>query len=150
MRALVSRVSGVPARGIQHVDLAVGDVERSLAFYDSVLGPLGLKEKFRNLTYRRTEDVVYLEYGVQGFGLRPADGGVYRHYEVGIEHLAFEVDDRAEVDEAYQRCVSAGGKIQSAPEEHYLDDGEGYYAFFAFDPDGIRIEVFCWPSSPYR
>src|SRR6185312_4618839 len=73
-------------------DLAVGDVERSLAFYDSVLGPLGLKEKFRNLTYRRTEEVVYLEYGVQGFGLRPADGGVYRHYEVGIEHLAFEVD----------------------------------------------------------
>jgi catechol 2,3-dioxygenase-like lactoylglutathione lyase family enzyme len=143
MRALVSRVSGVPGRGIQHVDLAVGDVERSLAFYDSVLGPLGLKEKFRNLTYRRTEDVVYLEYGVQGFGLRPADGGVYRHYEVGIEHLAFEVDDRAEVDEAYQRCVSAGGKIQSAPEEHYLDDGEDYYAFFAFDPDGIRVEVVC-------
>ena len=51
MRALVSRVSGLPARGIQHVDLAVGDVERSLAFYDSVLGPLGLKEKFRNLTH---------------------------------------------------------------------------------------------------
>ena len=94
--------------------------------------------------------VVYLEYGVQGFGLRPADGGVYRHYEVGIEHLAFEVDDRAEVDEAYQRCVSAGGKIQSPPEEHYVDDGEDYYGFFAFDPDGIRIEVFCWPSSPYR
>jgi len=110
----------MPARGIQHVDLAVGDVERSVAFYDSVLGPLGLKEKFRNLTYRGTEEVVYLEYGVQGFGLRPADGGVYRHYEVGIEHLAFEVDDRAEVDEAYQRCVSAGGKIQSPPEEHYL------------------------------
>ena len=107
-----------------------------MAFYDSVLGPLGLKEKFRNLTYRRTEEVVYLEYGVQGFGLRPADGGVYRHYEVGIEHLAFEVDDRTEVDEAYQRCVSAGAKIQSPPEEHYLEDGEDYYAFFAFDPDG--------------
>jgi catechol 2,3-dioxygenase-like lactoylglutathione lyase family enzyme len=114
------------------------------------IGPLGLKEKFRKLTYRRTEEVVYLEYGVQGFGLRPADGGVYRHYEVGIEHLAFEVDDRAEVDEAYQRCVSVGGRIQSPPEEHYVDDGEDYYAFFAFDPDGIRIEVFCWPSSPYR
>lgn len=139
----------MPARGIQHVDLAVGDVERSLAFYYGVLGPLGLKEKFRNLTYRQTEEVVYLEYGVQGFGLRPADGGVYRHYEVGIEHVAFEVDDHAEVDEAYKRCVSAGAKIQSPPEEHYLDDGEDY-AFFAFDPDGIRVEVFCWPTSPYR
>ncbi len=136
--------------GSQHVDLAVGDVERSLAFYYGVLGPLGLKEKFRNPTYRHTEEVVYLEYGVQGFGLRPADGGVYRYHEVGIEHLAFEVDNRDEVDDAYRRCVSARGEIQSPPEQHYVEDGEDYYAFFAFDPDGIRIEVFCWPSSPYR
>jgi catechol 2,3-dioxygenase-like lactoylglutathione lyase family enzyme len=99
---------------------------------------------------RHTEEVIYLEYGVQGFGLRPADGGVYRYYEVGIEHLAFEVDDREEVDDAYRRCISAGGKIQSPPEAHYVEDGEDYYAFFAFDPDGIRIEVFCWPTSPYR
>jgi len=49
---------------------------------------------------------------------------------------------------AYERCISAAGKIQSPPEQHYLGDGEDYYAFFAFDPDGIRIEVFCWPSSP--
>ena len=125
-------------------------MERSLAFYHGVLGPLGLKEKFRLPTYRGTEEVVYLEYGVQGFGLRPADGGVYRHYDVGIEHLAFEVDERGEVDEAYRRCVAAGGTIQSPPEQHYLQDGEDYYAFFACDPDGIRIEVFCWPTSPYR
>jgi catechol 2,3-dioxygenase-like lactoylglutathione lyase family enzyme len=150
MRVPAPRVASVPARGIQHVDLAVADVDRSLAFYNAVLGPLGLKEKFRNLTYRRTEEVVYLEYGVHGLGLRPADGGVYRYHEVGIEHLAFEVDTRDEVDEAYRRCVSAGGTIQSQPEPHYLEDGEDYYAFFAFDPDGIRIEVFCWPSSPYR
>ncbi len=140
----------MPARGIQHVDLAVTDVERSLAFYEHLLGPLGLREKYRVPTYRGTEEVVYLEYGVQGLGLRPADGGEYRHYEVGIEHLAFEVDRRDEVDDAYRRCVSAGGTIQSPPEPHYVEDGEEYYAFFAFDPDGIRIEVFCWPTSPYR
>ncbi len=140
----------MPGRGIQHVDLAVGDVQRSIAFYSEVLGPLGLTEKYRVPTYRGSEDVVYLEFGVQGFGLRPADGGEYRHYDVGIEHLAFEVDRPDEVDEAYARCVSAGGEIQSPPEQHYVEDGEEYYAFFAFDPDGIRIEVFSWLSSPYR
>lgn len=140
----------MPARGIQHIDLAVGDVQRSVAFYCEVLGPLGLKEKYRLPTYRGTEDVIYLEYGVQGFGLRPADGGEYRYYDVGIEHLAFEVDRPDEVEEAYRRCISAGGEIQSPPEQHYVEDSENYYAFFAFDPDGIRIEVFCWPSSPYR
>lgn len=140
----------MPARGIQHVDLAVSDVERSIAFYLEVLGPLGLSEKYRVPTYRGTEDVVYFEYGVQGFGLRPADGGRYRHYEVGIEHLAFEVDGSDEVDEAHGRCLAMGAQIQSAPELHYVSDGEGYYAFFAFDPDGIRFEVFCWPGGPYR
>ena len=69
---------------------------------------------------------------------------------MGIEHLAFEVDNRDEVDEAYRRCVSAGGTIQSPPEGRYVEEGEGYYAFYAFDPDGIRIEVFCWPASPSR
>ena len=140
----------MPARGIQHVDLAVGDVDRSLAFYHALLGPLGLMEKFRVPTYRGTEEVVYLEYGVQGFGMRPADDGAYRYYGVGIEHLAFEVDRADEVDDAYGRCVSLDGRIQSPPEQHYVEDGEDYYAFFAFDPDGIRIEVFAWPTSPYR
>ena len=68
-------------------------------------------------------------------GLRPADGGTYRHYDAGLEHLAFQVDSRDEVDEAYQRCISAGSAIESPPQEHYVDvEREDYYAFFVFDP----------------
>ena len=33
-------------------------------------------------------------------GLRRADGGKHRYFEVGIEHLAFTVDSRSEVDDA--------------------------------------------------
>lgn len=131
----------MPGRGIQHVDLAVADVERSLSFYRALLEPLGLKEYARFPTYRGTEQVVYLEFGRSLLGIRPADGGTYRHYDVGLEHLAFQVDTREEVDEAHQRCVAAGAKVESAPAEHYVDVGEDYYAFFAFDPDGIRVEV---------
>jgi catechol 2,3-dioxygenase-like lactoylglutathione lyase family enzyme len=47
----------MPARAIHHVDLAVSDVERSLAFYLAVLGPLGLHESERYPTYRGTEEV---------------------------------------------------------------------------------------------
>jgi catechol 2,3-dioxygenase-like lactoylglutathione lyase family enzyme len=136
--------SGVPGRGIQHIDLAVVDVQRSLGFYRMLLEPLGLTEYDRTQTYRGTEEVVYLQFGRSFFGVRPADGGAYRHYDVGLEHLAFQVDTREEVDEAYERCVAAGGTIQSPPEEHYVDhENEDYYAFFAFDPDGIRVEVVC-------
>jgi catechol 2,3-dioxygenase-like lactoylglutathione lyase family enzyme len=135
----------MPVRGIHHVDLAVADVERSLAFYLDLLGPLGWTEEIRYPTYRGTEEVVYLRdpASLEAIGIRPADGGAHRYYEVGIEHLAFEVDRREEVDEAYARCRASGAKIHFPPEEDR--DEPGYWAFFAFDPDGIRVEVFCWP-----
>lgn len=135
----------VPARGIHHVDLAVADVERSLAFYLDLLGPLGWAEEVRYPTYRGTEEVVYLvrqEARNGGIGLRPADGGTHRYYDVGIEHFAFEVDRRGEVDDAHARCLASGANVHFPPEEDR--DEPGYYAFFAFDPDGIRVEVFCW------
>jgi catechol 2,3-dioxygenase-like lactoylglutathione lyase family enzyme len=42
----------VAGRGIQHIDLAVADVDRSLAFYGELLGPLGLTEYDRALSPR--------------------------------------------------------------------------------------------------
>jgi catechol 2,3-dioxygenase-like lactoylglutathione lyase family enzyme len=113
----------MPARGIHHVDLAVGDVERSLAFCQAVLGPLGLEEDARYPSYRGTEEVVYLRFGSQFLGIRPADGGEHRYYGVGIEHIAFEVDRRDEVDEAHDRCIAAGGRIHYPPEpDGHVDD----------------------------
>ena len=129
----------MPARGIHHVDLAVADVERSLAFYLELLGPLGWAESVRYPTYRGTEEVVYLRWGDQYLGLRPADGGEHHYYDVGIEHLAFYVDSREEVDAAYRRCLEIGARIHFPPEDDR--DIEGYYELFVFDPDGIRVEV---------
>src|SRR5829696_4171700 len=50
-------------RGVDHIDLAVSDVEASLAFYLGLLGPVGLKVEARFKTYRGTEDVFYLGFG---------------------------------------------------------------------------------------
>jgi len=135
----------MPAKGIHHVDLAVADVESSLTFYLGLLGPLGWVEEVRYPTYRGTEEVVYLMDPGTGamLGLRPADGGAHSYYDVGIEHLAFEVDSRDEVDAAHERCLAVGARIHHPPEEDR--DVEGYYAFFVFDPDGMRMEVFAWP-----
>ena len=136
----------MPAPAIQHVDLCVGDVERSLAFYLGLLGPLGLEEDIRVPSYRGSEEIVYLRFGEQNLGLRPADGGAHEYYNVGIEHLAFEVERREQVDEAHERAVALGAEVHFPPEED--DDLEDYYAFFAFDPDGIRIEVFWSKPAP--
>jgi catechol 2,3-dioxygenase-like lactoylglutathione lyase family enzyme len=147
----------MPAKSVHHIDLAVSDVERSLAFYLDLLGPLGWKVTRRYPTYRGTEEVIYLGTGESydtvgnaagpdagGIGLRPADGGAHQYYGVGIEHIAFEAETPDQVDDAYARATSFGAKIHFPPEEDR--DEPGYYAFFAFDPDGIRVEVFSWAA----
>lgn len=133
----------MPARAIHHVDLAVSDVERSLAFYLGILGPLGLREEARYPTYRGTEEVIYLGWGEQQLGLRQADAGEYHYHQAGIEHIAFYVDTREEVDSAYRTCLDLGAEIHFPPEEDR--DIEGYYEMFVFDPDGMRVEVASAP-----
>lgn len=134
----------MPIRGIHHVDFAVRDVERSLAFYLTVLGPLGLAEVERFTTYRGTEEVVYLRCGAQFLAFRPADEGEYRYYGAGVEHFAIYVDTREEVDAAYERCLAIGATIHFPPEEDR--DIPGYYELFVFDPDGLRLEIACAPE----
>src|SRR6476659_10355698 len=136
----------MPLVGLHHIDLAVADVERSLAFYLGLFGPLGAKEAFRYPSYRGSEEVVYLDLGGTYLGLRKADGGEHRYYDVGIEHLAVLVDTREEVDSAHERCLELGARIHFPPQEDR--DEPGYWALFAFDPDGFRIEVFHWPGDP--
>ena len=102
---------------IHHIDVAVSDVERSLAFYLGLLGPFGMKEAGRFPTYRGTEEVVYLAFGDQYLGLRQADGGDYRYYEVGMEHLAFYVEKRDDVDAAHRFALETGVSIHFPPEE---------------------------------
>ena len=130
--------------GIHHLDLAVTEVEDSLAFYLGLLGPSGWEEAVRYPTYRGTEEVVYLEDRATGtmLGIRPADGGSHRYYDVGIEHIAIEVESRDQVDAAHAWCQSSDAKVHFPPEEDR--DVPGYYALFAFDPDGFRVEVFSW------
>jgi catechol 2,3-dioxygenase-like lactoylglutathione lyase family enzyme len=57
----------MPARSVHYIGLAVSDVERSLAFYLDLLGPLGWRVTRRYPTYR----------GDRG-GHLPRDGGTER------------------------------------------------------------------------
>jgi catechol 2,3-dioxygenase-like lactoylglutathione lyase family enzyme len=129
--------------GLGHVDLVCRDLERSLAFYAAVFGPLGL-EPPTLFDGERGEQIHYLRFPAAGsgsIGLRQARSGQeFELYAPGFHHLALAVETAADVDNAHAAVVAAGGEVLHAPRlwpEYHPD----YYATFFLDPDGFRLEV---------
>jgi catechol 2,3-dioxygenase-like lactoylglutathione lyase family enzyme len=132
--------------GLAHVDLVCRDVERSIAFYLDVLGPLGLQAPV-TFPGERGETIHYLRFPEQGagsIGLRAAVGEdsqrEFALYAPGLHHLAFAVASPADVRQAHDAAVAAGAEVLHAPRQFpaYHPD---YYATFFLDPDGFRVEV---------
>jgi catechol 2,3-dioxygenase-like lactoylglutathione lyase family enzyme len=136
-------------QGIDHLDLVVTDLERSLAFYRGLLAPLGYVRESR-ITGERGEPVTYLGRADSGgsIGLRERQSDAhsvpYDRYAAGIHHVAFAADSRAAVDERAGWVADQGMTIESGPEEYGY--APGYYAVFFYDPDGIKLEVVHLPG----
>ena len=131
--------------GIDHTDLVVSSLERSLPFYQELLGWTDSGE----IDGERGERVVYIwpegrgSYWRGSIGLREkqsdAHGVPFDRYAVGVHHIAFFVASRGEVDERADWLRSRDIEIESGPKEYdYTPD---YYAVFFYDPDGIKLEI---------
>lgn len=124
--------------GIDHIYIAVADLERSEVFYDRVLVEvLG----FRKNTFE-LDGEPHIQYFNRHFGyvLRPARvTSGHDAYAPGLHHLCFRVDSPGDVAETAARLRGAGIEASDAclcPE--YAPD---YWATYFSDPDGIRLEV---------
>jgi len=129
---------------LSHVCLTARDLDVSVAFYDDLMGFLG---------YRRSEaldDYVEWEGPAGWFILRPARTGsadqVHDRYAPGLHHLAWRAASRAEVDALAKLLRDIGAAIESRPAEQ-PDYGDGYYAVFFLDPDGIKLELAHTPAA---
>jgi catechol 2,3-dioxygenase-like lactoylglutathione lyase family enzyme len=129
--------------GLGHLDLVCRDVERSLAFYAGVLGPVGLGPPVP-AEGERGETIHYLRFPARGsgsLGLRQAlEEQPFELYAPGFHHVSFAVDSHADVDGVHARAVEAGAEVLHAPTKWPQYHPE-YYATFFLDPDGFRIEV---------
>ena len=131
--------------GIDHLDLVVSDLDRSLAWYRGLLEPLGWT-RVTEIEGERGERVVYL--GREGMGsvsLRAATSPLrpYDRYELGLHHLAFRASSRDAVDERAAWLREQGAEIESGPKDY--DYTPGYYAVFFSDPDGLKLEILHHP-----
>jgi catechol 2,3-dioxygenase-like lactoylglutathione lyase family enzyme len=131
---------------VQHVDLVVSSIERSLPFYRDLLAPLGF-HRIGEVEGERGETIWYLSGAASAIGLREAQTpseGPYDRYRVGLHHLAFEARSRGAVNERAGWLRDQGAEIESGPEEYaYLP---GYYAVFFYDPDGMKLEIVHIPG----
>ena len=126
---------------IDHAGFAVSDINRSRAFYDAALAPLGITLIMD----------IPPEQNAQGGGGRALGFGMPEHPFFWIAdnqrvgegtHVAFQVDRRELVDAFYEAAIAAGGLDNGPPgiRAHYHPN---YYAAFVFDPDGFNIEAVC-------
>ena len=123
---------------IDHTGLHVSDPEKSRAFYDKALAPLGYK-MLNEIPKEFTGGLVILGYGVPP---KPDFWVAQGTAETPKVHIAFRAANRAEVDAFYKAAMAAGAKDNGAPgpRPHYH---EHYYGAFVLDPDGHNIEAVC-------
>jgi glyoxylase I family protein len=134
----------VRTTGVHHVDLVVSSIERSLPFYSQLLGPLGY-HSVNEVEGEQGETIWYLSGPGTSIGLRESkvDDVGFDRYRVGIHHIAFEADSRAQVDERAE-WARMQTELESEPQEYaYLP---GYYAVFFYDPDGLKLEIVHVPG----
>jgi catechol 2,3-dioxygenase-like lactoylglutathione lyase family enzyme len=125
---------------LDHVSIAVADIERARAFYDRVLAKLG---------HRRAMDVedgptsVGTGYGPIGaFWISSPRPAAPLPPPPAVQHVAFAAPDRGAVDAFYREALAAGGRDNGPPglRPHYHPH---YYAAFVIDPDGHHLEAVC-------
>ena len=140
------------ARGtINHLALAASDLDRSANFYDKVLGLMGYARVEVPETTRQAMKTPLLAWASHNgsITLRPAKGAAatktYDRDAPGLNHLAFNAENRADVDQMHELLVAMKARVLDPPAEYpYFP---GYYAVYFCDPDGIKIEFVHWPQS---
>lgn len=123
---------------LHHVALWVGDLERMLEFYVSVLGATSgaLYENSRTgfrsyfLSFSDGARVELMSQSSRS-GARPPEPGL------GYAHIALSIGSRPAVDEAVERLRGRGVEVLGEPRV----TGDGYYEAVVADPEGNRIDL---------
>ena len=120
---------------LDHVSIGVRDVKQAKRFYDAALKPLGY-------TCLSAGDAS-LGYGKDAVALwvSASDKPVPADTASGL-HFCFDAPTRKSVAAFHAGALGAGGKDNGTPGLR-ADYGANYYAAFAVDPDGYRIEAYC-------
>ena len=132
---------GLTSTSVAHVRLTVTDIERARQFYESVFGwpvllevPDNADEATRQLLGFLYGGVVY-DLGGTLLGLRPVAKDRFHEDRCGLDHIAFRMGSKDELDAAAAHLDELG--VQHEP---IKDIGPSYILEFR-DPDNIALEL---------
>ena len=124
------------ARGLHHTALISSDVERTIRFYQDVLG-FPLTELIENRDYPGSSHF-FFDIGHSNllafFDFPGLDVGPYAEVLGGLHHMAISVDP--------DRWAQLVQRLTDAGVEHSVHSGVSVYFR---DPDGARIELIADP-----
>lgn len=120
---------------LDHVSIAVSDIERSIRFYAQALAPLGMTQL---KSYGGTDGLP--DHVGFGTGYKPffwlGRGEPIR----GYVHVALAAPEREMVAALYRAALAAGGRDNGAPGPRPQYHPR-YYGAFVLDPDGCNLEA---------
>jgi glyoxylase I family protein len=136
---------------INHLALTVTDLARSTPFYDRLLGFMGYERVEVPETTQQLMKTRLLAWASPNASvtLRPAkDESMNKAHDrnsPGLNHLAFNAENREEVDRLHDILKESGARILDPPADYpYFP---GYYAVYFTDPDGLKFEFVFWPQT---
>jgi len=123
---------------LDHIFLTVADLERSIAFYEKTLAPLGIAHA---IDYDG-KDGPEGHPDLKGFG---RDNRVFfwlrkRSPEPQAVHVGFVARSKKEVQAFYRAAMTAGASDNGEPGARLHYDAR-YYAANVLDPDGYSLEA---------
>jgi catechol 2,3-dioxygenase-like lactoylglutathione lyase family enzyme len=118
---------------LDHVGFAVADYQRSKAFYEEALAPLGfsLLMEFSGASAGFGKDGERPSFFIEAHG-EPVRGRL---------HIALSAESRTHVDAFHAAALEAGGTDNGAPGPRWYHPD--YYGGYVLDPDGNNIEAVC-------
>jgi catechol 2,3-dioxygenase-like lactoylglutathione lyase family enzyme len=123
---------------LHHIEIYVGDLDQSLAFWTPFMEKLGYEAD------RWSGGMNYVKEGQAYLCLLQAPSehlaAGYHRKRVGLNHLAFAGRSRAHVDEMAAWVAAAGYTVLYETRYPHAS-GPGYYALYCEDPDRIKVEV---------
>jgi catechol 2,3-dioxygenase-like lactoylglutathione lyase family enzyme len=127
-----------------HLDYNVNDLELARSFYDPLMNWLGMT--------RETATADYVLYGNSSFKLclvqveEAYRDQAFHRKRHGLNHLAFSVENRADVDRFYQDFLLPRGIAVLYDGPGQFSDSEEYHAVFFEDPFRLKVEVVYAPT----